>query len=390
MSNATIAKLTVLVFLAFIVCLPEFLPSEVLQVQFLCAPFDPCDPNSGRDQYDGQTHEVYDNAGITRPQCEAQNATNQDEEVKQWFVCETHADLRSLRDNTSVSEKSMEVIVTLQITAPSLTVNGNFNLSGLYVETQHNTVLFGCCIRNKSRRQNREKTPQSSSSAPGVFSAGPSDEKNENTRTHPPNKTHCFAHFKDIQRMFTTTVKHWSVSTIVWFSLMLMVVVLILLGVRDHFFKNRYCFKKKVKRVRPPARQQTTFSKRRVKSLGDLPDDVSVLSAEELFLEKTPSDYSRGHVTHQRRVSLASTKRFLNIFQESFKRGLSPIPELSMTDVSLGENEDGHDEELRSSSVRTEEESKVCLDVPLTPENTHSENFTFLHHRSHPSLESCH
>lgn len=77
----------------------------MLQVQFLCAPFDPCDHNSGRDQYDGQTYEIYDNAAITRPQCEAQNATNQDEEVKQWFVCETHADLRSLRDNTSVSSE---------------------------------------------------------------------------------------------------------------------------------------------------------------------------------------------------------------------------------------------------------------------------------------------
>lgn len=108
-------------------------------------------------------------------------------------------------------EKSMEVIVTLQITAlpllQNVTVNGHFNLSGLYVETQHNTVLFSCCVWNNSRRQNQEKTPQSSSSAPGNFSARPSDEKNENTLTHTPNKTHCFAHFKDIQRMFSTTGK---------------------------------------------------------------------------------------------------------------------------------------------------------------------------------------
>lgn len=75
----------------------------MIQVQFLCAPFDPCEPKSGRDHYDGEVYEMYGDAGIPHPQCEAKNATIQDEAVKEWFVCETHADLRRLCDNASIS-----------------------------------------------------------------------------------------------------------------------------------------------------------------------------------------------------------------------------------------------------------------------------------------------
>ncbi|KAK3523487.1 hypothetical protein QTP86_034110 [Hemibagrus guttatus] len=164
---------------------------------------------------------MYDNAGITRPRCEAQNTTNQDAAVKQWFMCETYADLQRLRDNASVSENAMEVIVTLQIKAPPLlqnvSINGHFNHSGLYIETQHDTVLFGCYVRNESG----------------------------SNHMHRPNRTHCFAHFKDIQRMSSTTARRWSVSTVVWLGLMMMVVILVLLGVKDHVFKNRSCCKSK-------------------------------------------------------------------------------------------------------------------------------------------------
>ncbi|KAB5518579.1 hypothetical protein PHYPO_G00167650 [Pangasianodon hypophthalmus] len=393
MTKATIAKLTLLIFLAFIVCLPEFFPSEVLQVRFLCAPFDPCGPNSGRDHHDGQVYEMYGNASITRPRCEPQNATNQDEGVKEWFVCETHADLQSLGDNASSSEVDMEVIVTLQITAPPLlqnvTLNGHFNRSGLHIEKQHNITLFSCCIQNVSAQQNKDKTPQSSSSnqnsvshkpntsEPGIFSAGSPDvtssEGKNASSNHTPqsNRSHCLFHAKDIPSMSSKKARWWSVSTVVWLVLVLMVLILVLLGVRDQVVKNRH--KKKVIPLLTPANQPKTFSNRRVKSLGDLPDDVSALSIEdkELFLEKMPSDYSRGHLTsHQRKVSSAPTERSLQVFQELYKRGLSPIPELSLTDGSLGENEDEYDEEATSDGEITEE--------------------AFLHHRSLPSIESCH
>ncbi|XP_060772680.1 uncharacterized protein si:dkey-192k22.2 isoform X2 [Neoarius graeffei] len=398
MMKTTVAKLAILIFLAFIVCLPEFFPSQVLQVQFLCAPFDPCDANSGHDDYDRQAYEMYDSAGLTRPLCEAKNSTSQDEAVKEWFVCETHTDLRSLHDNVSISEIDMEVSVRLQVAAPPLlqnvTVSGHFNYSGLHIETQDNITLFGCCIQKDSTQQNKDKTPQSSSSTqtsvsdqpnisePGIFSAGSLDatssegKKSSSHHIHQSNRSHCLFHFKDIQRTSSKTVIQWSVITIVWLVLVVMVIVLVLLGVRDQVFKNRHCNKKKVIPILPPANQPKTFSNRRVKY-------------KELFLDKRPSDYSRGHATSHQKHSLASTKRFLQVFQESYQRVLSPIPELSATDVSLGENEDECDEEAMSDDVITEDEFEMCLDVPLTPANTHLENFTFLHHRSHPSVESC-
>lgn len=101
----------------------------------------------------------------------------------------------------------------LQIVAPPLpqnvSVNGHFNHSGLYIETQHDTVLFSCCVRNESTRQNKDTMSKSSSSTPGIFSAGPSEGKSKSgfNHTHWPNRTHCFAHFKDIQRMSPTTGK---------------------------------------------------------------------------------------------------------------------------------------------------------------------------------------
>lgn len=74
----------------------------MLQIQFLCTPFDPCDPNNTHGRYDRQVCEMYESAAITRPRCVAKNTTSQDEAIKKWFVCETQA-LRSLRDNASIS-----------------------------------------------------------------------------------------------------------------------------------------------------------------------------------------------------------------------------------------------------------------------------------------------
>ncbi|TSN95710.1 hypothetical protein Baya_9824 [Bagarius yarrelli] len=276
MSKATIAKLTVLIFLAFIVCLPEFFPSAQ-QVLFLCAPFDPCDPNNGHGHYDDQ-------AGITQPRCEAQN-----EAVEHWFVCETHTDLQSLRDNATISEKDLEVIVTLQIAAPSLlqnmTINGHVNHSRIYTETHHDIMLFGCCIQNESTQQNKDKTSNRSS-----YSTPCS--RNNSDLTHRSNVTYCLARLEDIQGMSLKTVNWWCVSTIAWLILVLLVIVLVFLGVRDQIFKNKHCCKKKVKPVQPSAKQLETY-KRRVKyvSLGENEDEFDeevrssgVPAAAEAFL----------------------------------------------------------------------------------------------------------
>ncbi|XP_046699135.1 uncharacterized protein si:dkey-192k22.2 [Silurus meridionalis] len=386
MTKSTVVKLAVLIILAFIVCLPEFFPPEVLQIKFNCSPFDPCDPKSGWGHYDLQ--QIYKNGSprVPLPQCEAKITTNQDGAVNQYFVCETHADLRSLWTNASVSETDMDVMVTLQITAPPLlqnvSINGHLNKSGLHMETKHNITLIACCFLNSSTWQNKgsssitQSSHRSNASKPAVFSAGPSDEGRKRSlgtnHTHQSNRSRCIFHLEDFRKMSSETERRWSVSTIVWLVLVLMVVLLVLLGVKDQVFKNRHCCKKKVIPDRVPVNHPNTFSIRRVKSLGDLPDDASAISTEdrELFLEKTPPDNSRAHVTsQQRRVSLASTERLLQAFRKSYRRDLSPIPELSVTDGSLRENEEEYDEDVRSVVIAGN---------------------AFLHHRSYPSLESCH
>ncbi|KAF5897402.1 uncharacterized protein DAT39_012893, partial [Clarias magur] len=349
-----------------------------LQIQFYCTPFDPCDPGSTHGRYDRQVCEMYDSAAITRPRCVAKNTTSQDEAVKTWFVCETQADLRSLRDNASISEMGMVVIVTLQIIAPPLlqnvTVNGHFNQSGLHIETLHNLTQFVCCAQNGSTRQNRDETPLSSSSKhnsgshkpntaeAGIFLAGSFDvtpAEGKNSGSNQDRRSLCLFHVEDVRSMSSKTVSWWSLSTIVWLVLVLLVVVLVLLGVSDQVKNRCCCGQKKVMPVIPTANQSKMFSKRKVKSLGDLPDDVSAISIEdtELFLEKTPSDYSRGHATSlQRRISSSSsTKNFLRAFRESYNRGLSPIPELSVTDISLEESADEYDAESWSDDLIREE-----------------------------------
>lgn len=124
-------------------------------------------------------------------------------------------------------EMHTEVIVSLQITAPSLqqnvTLNGHFNRSGLHIETQNNITLFGCCIQNDSTQPNKDQTPQSSSSKrnseshelntsePGIFSGGSPDvassEGINSSSDHMPqsNRSRCLFHFKDIQRMSSKT-----------------------------------------------------------------------------------------------------------------------------------------------------------------------------------------
>ncbi|KAI4878680.1 hypothetical protein NFI96_030343, partial [Prochilodus magdalenae] len=124
----------------------------------------------------------------------------------------------------------------------------------------------------------------------------------------------------------------WGFSTTVWMVLVLIVVIVVLLSVWVQVYTSKR--PKRSVQVPVPAHQPKTFSKRRVKY-------------EELFLEKTPKDYSR------EKIHLS--------YPEIFKRGLSPINEVSMTDVSL--DEDG--EEKMFDCTVTEE---ACL-----------------HHRSHPS-----
>ncbi|XP_072526190.1 uncharacterized protein [Salminus brasiliensis] len=381
MSKATAAKLAVLIFLAFIVCLPEFFPSNtVLQIQFHCVPFDPCDPMSWRGLEDGQICEVYENSSRTDLPCEAEpkkKTGNQDQAEKSWFVCETQSDLQSLYNNASHSEVDVEMALELLVTDHTLlnvTVHGHFNHSALHIHKHLNFTLIGCCTRPRGNCT----YPNKATSPPGPPSHKPVTELTTK-QSHgdsiisplcPSNRSHCLFRYggSNILKTQTTGVRWWGFSTTVWLALVLIVVLLVLLSVWVQVYTSRSCFHKQSVRVPVTAHQSTRFSKRRVKSLGDLPDvAISLWSAEdeELFVEKTQEDYSR--------------EKLHLVYQEMYNRGLSPIHEASITGDSLDED----DEEIRPDGIITEEGSEESLDFLQLP--AHTQSLPCLHHRGHPS-----
>ncbi|KAL6467165.1 hypothetical protein MHYP_G00249690 [Metynnis hypsauchen] len=345
MSKATAAKLAVLVFLAFIICLPEFFPSDtdpMLQIPFYCLSFDPCDPISGQGLKDGQICQEYRNTSKMNALCEEEtkeSMISQDKVVQDWFVCETEADLWSLHDNALLSE--LDMVLMLQVTNQTLqnvTMHGHFNQSGLHIDTCLNFTLLDCCAQpqrdcaypNKVKASPTSHKPVTPNGLSTVPSSGETNSiSNLNCQS---NRSQCLFHYVG-RNVIKTSAKeaHSALAPVT-------------------------------------AHRPKSFSKRRVKSLGDLPDiSISVWSTEdeELFLEKMPKDYSREclHLS----------------YQEMYKRGLSPIHEVSLTDVSLGEDY----EKKKSENIVTEEGSEDSLNFHQAP--VHTQSLPCLHHRSHPS-----
>ncbi|XP_062865249.1 uncharacterized protein si:dkey-192k22.2 [Trichomycterus rosablanca] len=353
MARRTLIKLFVLVLLTFIICLPEFFPSEkVSQITFLCSPFDPCDPPGGRGHHDGKVYTVLDYVSESYALCEVEpkNATNRDQALNEWFVCKTEADLEGLRHNASISEIDVEVVLMLQtmdLAYQNFTVSGHFNHTGLHIETQHNITLLNCCgqFQPNSQQLNKVRTPSGLSSSGSVpLKASGSDSDGSSTEsTHmklserkdsafnprQSNRSHYFLQLKEVPKAPDNAEKPVVVS--------------------------------------PPANQPASFSKRRVKSLSDLPDSMSMFDTQD---KKRFQQRTLQKTNHSR-------DQFLLVFQETYRRALSPIQEMSLTDVAVDE-----DDKEQNDDVITDE--GCDLDIPLTPAHIHSDTFTFLHHRSHP------
>ncbi|XP_036438773.1 uncharacterized protein si:dkey-192k22.2 [Colossoma macropomum] len=312
MSKATAAKLAVLVFLTFIICLPEFFPSDtdpVLQIPFNCLSFNPCDPMSGQGPKDGQICQEYRNTSRINALCEVEtkeNMISQDKVVQDWFVCETEADLWSLHDNASLSD--LDTVLMLQVTNQTLqnvTMHGHFNQSGLHIDTSLNFTLLGCCAQpqrdcaypNKVKASPTSHKPVTRPGLSTVPSSGETD-STSNLKCQ-SNRSQCFFRYVggNAIKASTKEVRWWGFSIAVWMILVLIVIVVVMLSVWVQVCTSRRCFHAQSAPVRVAAHRPKSFSKRRVKSLGDLPDiSIPVWSAEdeELFLEKTPKDYSRG------------------------------------------------------------------------------------------------
>ncbi|XP_035385985.1 uncharacterized protein si:dkey-192k22.2 isoform X1 [Electrophorus electricus] len=369
MTRSTATKLTVFIFLAFIVCLPEFFPSDTeIQIQFFCLPFDPCDTTSGHapngeGQDCDETPVVSQNEGGAKPLCkeEAKNTTNQDELVKDWFVCETQTDLQSLHDNTSLSGVDVEIVLDLQTTKLSLqnvTARGRLNWSGLHGSFQ-NVTLIHCCGRPENKSHTLPTGPSRPNASQPVVPSKPLPSSAEPSSALSPGQTdsalnltrrlhvsQCFLHYPATAVSRTPAKKGywWCITATVWLVLVFIVVIVVLISFGVQVYTKRSCSHKQTVSVPSTVSQPRKLCKQKSKSLGDLPDFFHT-EDELLFVEETLAEHSRG---------------------------LFPIIETSGDE---GEGEDVSD------STMTEEGSKESLDMGQTPAHTHSDYLTYLHHR---------
>ncbi|KAJ8410981.1 hypothetical protein AAFF_G00180160 [Aldrovandia affinis] len=117
MTCAAFTKLLVLVLVAFIMCLPEFFTSHRERtIDFSCFLLRPCLENMSQWDNISQTQQVRDRGGGPYGGC-ANISThgsacvvtaNRTHSSIDWFLCETEADLRSLRRSTSWSAEDTQ------------------------------------------------------------------------------------------------------------------------------------------------------------------------------------------------------------------------------------------------------------------------------------------
>ncbi|XP_074520393.1 uncharacterized protein LOC141785786 [Halichoeres trimaculatus] len=177
MTRAAVAKLLILVILAFIICLPEFFTlKRASKVSFLCLPYRPCERGiqvkRGVNGKIGKTKIRHEERCDPSPEkweqaCgkESQSTTadpgrSGEDLEKSWFMCETDMDMLELQSNISSSGLKVyfEVSVELQLRHEqtlNLTLFGHSNLSSLHLlppeeqEEEGNDrqlKAFYCCL----------------------------------------------------------------------------------------------------------------------------------------------------------------------------------------------------------------------------------------------------
>ncbi|XP_072239946.1 uncharacterized protein [Leuresthes tenuis] len=187
MTKAVLAKLLLLVILAFIICLPEFFTlHRVSKVNFLCLPYQPCEQgNQVKKGGDGRPENRQDKRGdICNPSpapdheeweqlCLQENQryvtdsapetrTGGDDLKRSWFMCETDNDMEEIQSNISSSALTLhlEVSVKIQINSAetlNLTLYGHSNHSSLHLhppeeekgekgDDEGQREAFYCCL----------------------------------------------------------------------------------------------------------------------------------------------------------------------------------------------------------------------------------------------------
>ncbi|XP_044047095.1 uncharacterized protein LOC122873874 [Siniperca chuatsi] len=161
MTRAALAKLLILVILAFIICLPEFFTlHRASKVSFLCLPYRPCQRgNQVKRGGDGKTGDVEIRRKVMcdpsqtpesekwEQACTQENQSNTTDPVsdskrgvedpeKSWFMCETDMDMAELHSNISSSALKVDFEVSVELKLRdaetlNLTLYGRSNHSSL-------------------------------------------------------------------------------------------------------------------------------------------------------------------------------------------------------------------------------------------------------------------
>lgn len=388
MTRSGAFKLSILFFITFILCLPEFFP-KTSQIEFLCEPFDPCTPEN-----DAQLCAPYDPPCVT----EMINASSQHTHSEGWYLCTTEMDLQLFQNNTSQSEDHVMVLLTMKAGNLSGWNISDFvflNNTDLYTAgAQNDQRLFYCYLPPDSSKcpdlnismQEKNTSPpiqdtsilnNTSSANPTAFSLKTttvSFQATANTdelRCQPTSSSFLFYYQENNETArsaalpVTQTRKdgRWCVITSVWLALVLTVIVVTLLSVGNLIFKSRKRQSRSVASLHVSARgrQLKELSKQKENLMRDVPA-VSIamcsLSDGDVFSEKS----SMGNRTEENLLKVADL---------TYKRSLSPIHEI--TETSLYEEEQNEDEKELKKAQKAQD---------------HCEPPTYLHHRSNYSCSA--
>lgn len=153
MTRAAVAKLLILVILAFIICLPEFFTlNRASKVSFFCLPYRPCErgiqvkrgvngktvkTRIRREERCDPSPEKWEQSCKKGRQSNTADSGRDGEDLeKSRFMCETDMNMLELQSNISSSGLDLEVSVELQLRHEqtlNLTLFGHSNLSSLHL-----------------------------------------------------------------------------------------------------------------------------------------------------------------------------------------------------------------------------------------------------------------
>ncbi|XP_056112792.1 uncharacterized protein si:dkey-192k22.2 isoform X1 [Rhinichthys klamathensis goyatoka] len=386
MTRSGAFKLSIVFFLTFILCLPEFFP-KVSQIQFCCEPFDPCRPENDA-KFCGQAD----------PPCATEliNASSQQRRDEGWYLCKAEFDLRLLHNNTSQSVEDVMVLLTMKagnLTGWNISVFAFLNNTELYTGPQNDQRLFYCYLppdnsqcpdlkmsteeptqQNTSHpRQNTSILKTTSSAKPIISSLKTTTSSQVTASTHELKCQTTSSSFlfyyqehnetaRSAALPVTQTKKEgWGVITSVWLALVLTVVVVTLLSVGCLIFKSKHR-KSQLFTIVPISASGHQLSKPTENLMSNVPD-VSIgmysMSDDDVFFEISSTENR-------------TEENLLRLADLMYKKRLSPIFEIT----------DENEEEEQCNAPETKEEFKKSDQLQHLAAQGNCEPSTYLHHRN--------